>query len=148
MGEIFFGDTGPIRFHPPVPPASSERRVEHLELQPISLTEWRVRDVRLGEDDPRKLVGFIEQNEAGFGAMLLDDGHPSSWVSYPVLEEALLHFETVDSAPLSATMATAATPVTPDEGHELASMTAAATQRDASTGNSRSGHHPRHSAKK
>lgn len=134
MGDIFFGDTGPIRFHPPVAAASAERRVEHLELQPISLTEWRVRDVRFDDDDPRKLVGFIEQNDAGFGAMLLDDGHPSSWVSYPAMEDALLHFE-MDA------------PTTPDDDHEFAGMGTVAPP-EATTGTSRSGRHPRHSAKK
>lgn len=134
MGDIFFGDTGPIRFQPPVAAPSAERRVEDLELQPISVTEWRVRDVRFGDDDPRKLVGFIEQNDGGFGAMLLDDGHPSSWVSYPAMEDALLHFE----------MAASTTAV---ESHEYAGMGTVA-QPEATTGNSRSGRHPRHSAKK
>lgn len=144
MGEIFFGDTGPIRFTPPLPETAPARSLQDLELQPISQTEWRVRDARLDDDDPRKLVGFIEQNATAFGAMVLEDGHPSSWVSYASMDEALAHFVTVTDAP-----------VTPSPSPEMASVGAvpltgagSAAAEPEAPAPSRGRHHPRHSAKK
>lgn len=84
----FFGPGGPAPMT-----IDTERREtvtgEFVLVQALSGWQWRVCDGRRAEDDPCRLLGFIEERNDRFEVM-----HPEAglhWVSLPTLAQAVDH---------------------------------------------------------
>ncbi|WP_168625809.1 MULTISPECIES: hypothetical protein [unclassified Cryobacterium] len=58
-------------------------------IEPLSTDIWRVSDLRFSENDPRRLLGFVELKGEEFEAMSL--GRRFSWSRFGTLEEAAAH---------------------------------------------------------
>jgi hypothetical protein len=63
---------------------------ERIVVERLSVTQWRVCDMRWFDHDARGLRGYIEKKGDIFEAMQLGRGF--EWFSFPSLEEATTHF--------------------------------------------------------
>lgn len=74
---------------------ASALTVGDIEVQPVSGSQWRLRDRRLSGDDNQGLLGFIELTRRGsdsiaaFEVMTLSDGF--DFFSFDSLQEAIVH---------------------------------------------------------
>jgi hypothetical protein len=66
-----------------------------IVVQPLSATQWRIRDNRWPENDARSLVGFIEKRGEKFEVAQLDQGGERFWAGS--LVEATAQF--IDGRP-------------------------------------------------
>jgi hypothetical protein len=58
-------------------------------IEQLSADIWRVSDNRVSENDPRRLLGFVELKGDEFEAMRVGRGF--SWSRFGTLEEAAAH---------------------------------------------------------
>lgn len=90
MGTAFFGPGGPARFSNPIQGDYTAPSQEDLLVQPLSASQWRVRDRRYSEHDACSLLGFIEQKDDTFELTQLERGF--QWFYFASLPEAIAHF--------------------------------------------------------
>lgn len=80
----------------PAPPGELDSpEFADLEIQPLSSTQWRVRDRRRRDDDGFCILGFIEKTpNHRYEAMEINHGqrHTLAWSSFTCLADAVAHF--------------------------------------------------------
>ena len=68
------------------------RSLDDIEVMAVSKREWRVRDSRIGDDDARSIIGFIEQKAGTFEVMMFGD--PLRFSIHADLGDAIAAFVT------------------------------------------------------
>jgi hypothetical protein len=77
-----------------VPDASDAPQATDIDVQSLSPSAWRIRDVRFPEQDARALIGFIEAKGEVFEVMQMGRGF--QWFTYRTMQEAIAHFVRVN----------------------------------------------------
>ena len=59
------------------------------DVHQVASFGWRVCDARIPENDPRRLLGFVEERDGRFEVMQIGNGF--RWSTFATMREALTH---------------------------------------------------------